>query len=161
MKKLLIVDVQKGFINENNSFLVKSIENLINSNVFDQIFATKFINHPKSQFVEFLNWHKLMEKSELDFAIQLPSDVTVLEKTSYSLEAGGGIQFNKTDKVYLCGTDYDACILAIAYQLFDSGIKPYILINYVGSASKNPLNKEEFIKLFKRNFGEDSVIETF
>lgn len=50
MKKLLIVDMQKGFINKNNDFLVKNIQNLIGSSRFDKIYATKFINHTGSQF---------------------------------------------------------------------------------------------------------------
>ncbi len=160
MEKLLIVDMQKGFMNEKNKFLIDRIKKLF-SKPFDKFYATKFVNKKESPFVIFLNWENLMTKSEQEFAVELPNDVTILEKTSYSLESGGVNQFNKTDKVYLCGTDYDACVLAIAYQLFDKGIKPYILIDYVGSASKNPLDKEQFIKLCKRNFGEDSIIKNF
>ena len=44
MKKLLIVDVQKGFLNENCDFVVKKIENLVGGGNFDQIIATKFVN---------------------------------------------------------------------------------------------------------------------
>lgn len=45
MKILMIIDMQKGFINENNQFLVDNINNLIKSNKFDKIIATKFINN--------------------------------------------------------------------------------------------------------------------
>ena len=56
MKRLLIVDMQKGFINKNNEFLVKNVQNLINSGDFDEIIATKFINYENSPYEKFLNW---------------------------------------------------------------------------------------------------------
>lgn len=67
---------------------------------------------------------------------------------------------NKSDEVYLCGTDYDACVLAIAFQLFDHGIQPHIVSSCVGSHSENPsISKEDFEKLCLKNFGKNSVVK--
>jgi len=147
--------MQKGFINNNNEFLVKNIENLLKNNSFEEIIATKFVNRPDSQYCKFLNYERLCDEKSQEFAIALPQKTKIIEKTSYALPrkiVGGG------SEVFLCGTDYDACVLAIAYQLFDSGIQPHIILSCVGSASNNPLSKEEFIKLCKRNFGEKSIV---
>ena len=161
MKKLLIVDMQKGFINKNNDFLVKNIQNLIGSSRFDKIYATKFINHTGSQFFKFLNWRRFCENSEIDFAVDLPKEAVVIEKTSYAF-AGGEVEknFDKTDEIYLCGTDYDSCVLAIAFQLFDFGICPHILIDCVGSHSDNPVSKTDFEKICEENFSEQSILRT-
>ena len=56
MKYLLIVDVQKGFINNKNVEIIPNIEKWINSPNFDRIIATKFINKPDSQYFKQLNW---------------------------------------------------------------------------------------------------------
>ena len=138
MKTLLIVDMQKGFITENNKFLVKNIENLLKNHDFDRIFATKFINNEKSPFVKYLDYTKFFDGDGTDFALDL---------------RGG--------EFYLCGTDYDSCVLAIAFQLFDHGIQPKIILNCVGSHSKNSIPLEDFKKICIKNFGKDSIIENF
>ena len=161
MKKLLIVDMQKGFINKNNGFLVKNVQNLIDCGGFDKIYATKFLNHKGSQFFKFLNWSRFCENSETDFAVDLPKDVVMIEKTSYAL-AGAEVEkfFDKDDEVYLCGTDYDSCVLAIAFQLFDCEICPHILIDCVGSHSENPISKSDFERNCEKNFGKQSILRT-
>lgn len=53
MKKLLLViDMQKGFINENTNFLIDKIRDLLNNDYFDKIAFTKFINYSDSYFVK-------------------------------------------------------------------------------------------------------------
>lgn len=148
--------MQKGFITKNNEFLVKNIESLLKNNKFDKVYATKFVNNLNSQYVKFLNWSKMCDAKSQEFAVTLPDTAVILEKTSYALPTefvGGG-----TKEVFLCGTDYDACLLAIAYQLFDKGIQPRIILDCTGSASNSPLDKNEFIKLCRRNFGEKSIV---
>lgn len=52
---LLIVDIQKNFINENTSFLLDKINNLLNINKFDVVAFTKFINDEVSAFEKEIN----------------------------------------------------------------------------------------------------------
>lgn len=160
MDSLLIVDMQKGFINKHDQFLIKNIENLLNSHKFDNVFATKFINRKNSIYDKFLNWNKMRTKSEQEFAISLPKTAKVFEKTSYALNEKD-LQFLKQKcggGILICGMDYDACVLAIAFQLFDNGIKPKFVLNCVGSHSKNPIKKRSFKKICLKNFGKDSLI---
>ena len=156
MKTLLIVDMQKGFITENNKFLVKNIENLLKKHDFDRIFATKFINNEKSPFVKYLDYTKFFDGDGTDFALDLPSKTVEIKKTSYTLP-----KILRGGEFYLCGTDYDSCVLAIAFQLFDHGIQPKIILDCVGSHSKNPIPLEDFKKICIKNFGKDSIIENF
>ena len=156
-KTLIIVDMQKGFITKNNKFLVKNIENLIKSVKFDKIITTKFINKKDSQYVKFLNYSRLMEKDETDFAIKPPKNSIEVIKTSYGLP---DISLVENDEVYICGTDYDSCVLSICFQLFDYGIQPKIIKNCVGSHSLNPIPFEDFEKMCRKNFGEKSIINS-
>ena len=88
MKKLLIVDMQIGFITKNNDFLVKNIEKLIQNGNFDQIIATKFVNNKKSQYAKFLDYTKFCGGEEIEFALDLPKNALVFEKTSYAMRGG-------------------------------------------------------------------------
>ncbi len=159
MKKLLIVDMQCGFISENSESLIKNIENLIKNGNFDQIIATKFVNNGKSQFKKFLDYDKFCDADEQMLCIKLPKDAVILEKTSYALPGDLNKFFSASDDVYLCGTDYDSCVLAICFQLFDFGIQPHVILNCVTSHSHNPIPKEDFRKICIKNFGKNSIIE--
>ncbi len=158
MNTLIIVDMQKGFITKNNDFLIKNIENLLKSVKFDKIIATKFINKKDSQYVKFLNYSRFMEKDGggTDFAIKLPKKSIEVIKTSYGLP---DIFLIEKGEVYICGTDYDSCVLSICFQLFDYGIQPKIIRNCVGSHSLNPIPFVDFEKMCRKNFGENSIID--
>ncbi len=160
MKTLIIVDMQKGFINKNNDFLVKNIKNLLKNDSFDKIIATKFVNHEKSQYVNFLNWSEMMSEEKQEFAINLPENALVFDKTSYAIRGGDlASAIDENDEVYISGTDHDSCVLAIAFQLFDYGVKPYVIWDCIGSHSQNPISKEEIEKIYLKNFGKDCIIK--
>lgn len=88
MKKLLIVDVQKGFLNDNCSFVANKIQDLVDNGNFNQIIATKFVNRKESQFVEYLNYQRFLTDDETEIALNLPKNAKIVEKTSYSLAGG-------------------------------------------------------------------------
>ena len=159
MKKLLVVDMQKGFVNKNNKPLIKRIANLIDKANFDLIVATKFENFTNSQYEKWLRWTKIKSETEQEIVSEIASKVdVVISKTSYSLpDEELKKWFHIQDEVYLCGTDYDACVLAIAFQLFDHNIRPYILIDCVDSYSIFPIDKEVFEKICVKNFGADCI----
>lgn len=50
MKNIIVVDMQKGFINENNEILISKINKYLQNNIFDNVFYTKFINDENSAF---------------------------------------------------------------------------------------------------------------
>lgn len=135
----------------------------------DEIFATKFINHSSSQYSNFIGWDK-MKRSELtEFAITLPENATIIEKETYGLKdrmfSGNKFKVNKKTfaaddtEVFIVGTDYDACVLAIGYQFFDHGFQPHFILDCVGSAAKQPnISKIQFMHQCERLFGENSII---
>ncbi len=155
MNILIIVDMQRGFVNKNND-------------KFDKIIATKFVNKQASQYVKFLNYHDMCGDDLCDFILQLPSSANVVEKTSYGLpleflndiKKAKNDTFHSGDVIYLCGTDYDACVLAIAYQLFDLGFKVNVISDCVGSSSSKPIDKNVLDRIVIRNLGKMCLIES-
>lgn len=101
-----------------------------------------------------------MGKDAQEIIVSRKNNSYVLHKSSYGLDPNDIELLKAKDvkEIYLCGTDVDACILAIAFQLFDSGIKPILVWDAVGSSSKTDF-KESLKPLFQRNFGNDSIIE--
>ena len=47
-KMLVVVDLQRSFINENTEFIIDKIKKLVNSNEFDKVIFTKFVNNEDS-----------------------------------------------------------------------------------------------------------------
>lgn len=167
MKILFIVDMQNGFIPNSNKKLVENINNLIKYKQFDKIVATQFINKEDSQYIKSLNWNEMFSSPQIDFAVELPKDAIIIKKHSYGLPMSmfksDGLHLTNDfvlsgdSEIYICGTDYDACVLAIGYQMFDAGYAPKFIDNCIGSASRNPIDKNIVEKIMQRNFGKQSV----
>ena len=154
MKKiLLVVDMQKGFITTDNyKALNEKVNNLLNLNNYDKYIFTKFINTENSLYQTKLNWFGLIDKNEQELSISLPNDnYLVFEKTGYGLsnaQLKEIIDLN-IDSIDICGLQSDACVYAIAFQLFDNGIFPNILINYCETTpNRNDMAKEMLIHQF-------------
>lgn len=60
-------------------------------------------------------------------------------------------------EIEICGTDTDACCLAIAFNLFDNNIKPIILSNLCASSSSNNSIHKNALEIMKRQFGEENI----
>lgn len=160
MKALMVVDMQNGQIKENNKHLIKKINSLLKKEKFDKVIFTRFYNHEESPFVTFLNYRKMLTDDEMEICVEMSDDSWIFPKVSYGL-APQQLQFLKEknfDEVVLCGTDVDSCVLAIAYNLFDYGIRPYFKWDCLASKSQDKTIKSKVKKIISRNFGEDSII---
>lgn len=164
MNILVVVDMQKGFINKNNEFLIKNIEKLAKNANFDKIIATKFVNQKNSHYEKYLSYSAMQIGDECEFAVRLPEETIVVQKTSYGFPlkylSHEEDLFEKGDTIYLCGTDTDACVLAIAYQLFDLGFEVKIVSDAIGSSAKEPLDRKYLDRIFTRNFGKNCIIDS-
>lgn len=79
---LLIIDVQKGFINEYTRELPGKIEKLQNN--YANIYAMQFINLEDSMFRKQLNWHKLsLNTQDTELAFKIRPDALVFSKYAY------------------------------------------------------------------------------
>ena len=159
MKNIIIVDMQKGFINKNNKHLVNKINNYLNESKFNNIFYTKFYNNDNSPFFNILKWNGMMSLEDLEFVVKINPMCEILEKNTYGLNMEQ-INFLKElniNEVEICGTDTDACVLTIAYQLFDNNIKPIILSDLCASSSKDKNIHYNALQIMRRSFGNDCI----
>lgn len=160
MKKLLLViDVQKDFINEHTKNTLKKIKELVNSNRFDLTVFTRFINDENSTWYKKLNYKGCMTKEQQEIALDT-KDYRIFDKRIYSAlntELKEFIKENHIDEIYLCGFDTDACVQKTALDLFEQNYEVYILKDYCMSHKGDETHKL-YINNMKRLIGKGRII---
>ncbi len=160
MKKLLLViDMQKEFINKNTKFLAEKIEELIDKKSFDNIIFTKFINNKDNAFYKKLKYTGCIQEEDRQI-IMNTQDYEVIEKTTYTAlneELKKHIAKNEIQAIYLCGIDTESCVLKTAFDMFEEGYNIYILKDYCACTYGNERHNNA-IKILERNIGKEFVI---
>ena len=156
---LLVIDVQKDFINDNTKNIVSKIDDLINSNKYDYVVFTKFINDKDSNFYSDLNYKGCMTEEGRKIILDTKSN-KVFEKRVYTAvneELKKYLDNNNIDNVYLCGIDTDACVLKTALDLFESNINVFVLKDYCMSHS-GKIFHDNAILMLEKLIGKNSII---
>ena len=159
MKNIIIVDMQRGLINESNIHLIDKINDYITSNDFDHIFVTQCINNSQSPYTRILKWNGIKDTSSQEMIITMPKTAKIIVKNCYGISQKDIKLFKslKINEMEICGTDIDACCLAIGFNLFDNNIKPIFIKDLCGTSAKNHDILYCAIPIIKRQFGEDSI----
>lgn len=156
---LLVIDVQKDFINENTIKVLPKIEELIESNTYENVIFTQFINSENSPFAKKLGYKGCTTKEGQEIAINTDNRLVIKKPgyTAFNNELKEYISKYNIDKIYLCGFDTDACVLKTALDLFENNYDAYILKDYC--MSSEGIETHEFsIKLLTRLIGRDKII---
>lgn len=155
MSVLLVVDMQKGFM-KNNEYLNLSnkIDDYIRKNKYDKIIFTKYKNDKSKNpfYQDRIGWSKLTTDSEQEFSVNIPQNAIIIEKYGYGLSKVD-LDFIKSlniKEIDICGLKSEACVYAIAFQLWDNGIYPNILANYV-------IGNVDMKKIFINQFGNITI----
>ena len=160
MKKLLLViDVQKDFINEHTKGTLNRIQDLVVSGKYELIAFTRFINDESSAWFNKLNYKGCMKKEQQEIAIDT-KNCKVFDKRIYTAvndELRKYIKENNIDEIYLCGFDTDACIQTTAIDFFEQGYNVYVLKDYCMTHIGQELHNV-VIENLKRLIGVQSII---
>lgn len=166
MKALLVIDVQKNFINENTKYLPKKIANFIDKNKFDYVLFFQYFNHPNSNFVKIHNWNKMFGPPETDIVKELTTYLTkenLFKKYSFSIFKAEGfsefIESHPIEELYLCGIDIDACILSSEMEAFEKGYNAKIIEDLCCSHSGNEYHQKA-IDIIKKNLGRQTIVNS-
>ncbi|MDP9196035.1 MAG: cysteine hydrolase [Pseudomonadota bacterium] len=154
---LLVIDLQKGFVDRGMEELPRRIEVLFDR--YEHLYATRFIN-TRPLYEQRLGFRRVRQSPETDLAFAPPPHMQVFSKSGYGLHGTGVIEALQTQgitQVHLCGCDTDACVLAAAYGLWDAGIAPFVL-EHATMTSAGESSKQAALTLFRRQFGKDCII---
>lgn len=165
MKKILIVvDIQNGFIRyDQTKEIANKIIKLAGGGIFDSVIATRFLNHEGSQYIKFLNWHRLLKSPDIDLVDGLKPD-KIIDKYIYTCVNDSFMNFLKElndggmpTHVFLCGADTDCCVLKTATDLFENGVMPIVLTDYCDS-NGGPDSHEAGLLVMGRLIGKKSIV---
>jgi len=164
-KALIVIDIQKYFLNKRTESIIKPIINRIqkyleqNLQKYSVVYFTIFRNDKNSSLWKFSEWKDCAKSPDTDLCDELSKftnkknlvykNVLSAAKKTQIIES---IKTNNIQEIDLCGFDTDCCVLATAYDLFDLGIKPVVLENLTWSTSKEKLHNAA-IKIVNRNIG--------
>lgn len=150
---LLIIDVQKEFMNDINGYsMVKHINDYIETERYDKVIGTVFRNSIDSNFIRLLNWNDCMD----DTVSAVKCDEVWNKNGTYGLTYDILERLKEYEHVDIIGMDIDACVMAAAFQLFDANIDFSILTDMCFSSGGEVIHKAA-IEIMKRNFGKAVV----
>ena len=138
---LLVVDVQHSFLNDYTHHIPGRIRRLIEQGRFADVWFTKFINTPDSPYERFLDWDGAMEPPDPDLALELApwaQPGRVFDKpglTGLPASLATALKERGPETVAIVGIDTDMCVLKIAMDIFDRGIRPLVLADCCGSTA--------------------------
>lgn len=156
---LLVIDLQNEFINKQTERLPDKIKELIDSNKYDSIAFTRFINFEDSIFVKKLKWRGCIQDNDKKIVINTKNN-RIFDKSIYSAvnkELIDYINENNITEIYLCGIDTECCVLKTAFDLFELKHNVYILKDYC-ACTLGIERHNSALQILRRNIGENYVI---
>jgi nicotinamidase-related amidase len=161
-KPLLVVDVQKGFVNEFTRHIPARIACLIERDGPDPILFTRFINTPESPYARFLNWTACSDPPETDIAPEVARFARgrpIFAKPGFagiSDELREFLTERRFQEITVVGIDTDMCVLKIALDIFDLGVKPIVLTDCCASTGGLQAHLAG-LAVLARNIGADQL----
>ena len=159
MNLLLIIDFQNEFINDVTFKSVNDLKDLVNSNKYDDIIFTRFINSKENPIYKKANWDGCLTEESIKVPIDT-KDYKIIDKgtyTAYNEELINYLKTNKINNIYIAGFDIDCCVFTTALNLFENNYNVYIVKDYVYSCVSEEL-KQEILAILGRCIGEKYIV---
>ena len=156
---LLIIDVQRGFINQHTRAIPALVEK--EQENYDLVWATRLEYSAGSPFLtirKLSGFGNVDKPTELAFNIR--ADAKTILKNGYSavskefLEELNGQNVTMVD---LVGVDTDQCVLATALALFDANVTPKIIVDRCASTGGTNAHKAG-LAILRRALGAHNLI---
>lgn len=157
-KALMIVDVQEAFLNNHTKHIPEKVERLQHD--YAKVIITQF-QEPESGLFRKCHDFDDMDIHHFDLCFNLTKEATIFSKAGYGLTENQIwiLHSMNLESIDICGLNTDACVMQIAMQLFDSGIRPIIKSDYCASMG-GPRIHQCALQIMQRNLGKEQV-ETY
>ncbi len=161
-RALLVVDVQIGFVNPFTAHVPGRIRRLIERGGHDPVLFTRFVNVADGPYRRFLDWHACAEPPETDLAPEvapLAAPDRVFTKPGFTGipdELGARLRDLAPESVTVVGIDTDMCVLKVAMDVFDLGLKPVVLVDCCASTAGLQAHLAG-LAVLARNIGADQL----
>ena len=156
---LIIVDVQKGFINEWTEMIPAAVEAAQAD--YDIVFATKFVNAEGSPYRRLIGWGRFAPGSpDTELAFKPRADAQIVEKGVYTCVSPtflGEARERGLETVHLCGIATDSCVLKTAVDLFEAGLTPMVHAELCASHGGRAIHESALV-ILRRFIDESQVV---
>lgn len=137
---LVIIDMQKGFINQHTEHLIDKISEYIKTQEFTKIVATRYINHENTACYKLENWKECLEGSDdIEIVDKLkPFIEKTFNKDKYSCwnkEFKEFVELNEFDILYFVGVNTGCCVLASVFDAHNDLYDTRVVAELCGSTS--------------------------
>ncbi|MEW5896639.1 MAG: isochorismatase family cysteine hydrolase [Nanoarchaeota archaeon] len=158
---LLVMDMQKGFMNKYTLPLIPKIKKLIAEEIFDYVIFTRFVNTPASPYVRLIGFKGMLTEQDTALVPKLEENASfIFQKhtyTPFTSQLNRFLQEKKITRIYFAGVDTNACVLKGAVDAFEKGYIPLVLAEYCASHSGEQFHALALENL-KRLIGVKQVI---
>ena len=125
----MIVDLQQGFVTNENRHVVEPLERL--QARFAHVVVTRFHNPPCSPFRDLMHYDRFGSGSaDTELAFVARPDAFVVERPLYTCVTQALLrQLDewRLDEIYVAGVATEACILKTVIDLFEHHITPWVI----------------------------------
>ena len=161
---LVIVDMQKGFINEHTAHLSRKIADFLEHHQFDSIIATRYCNSKNTACYQLGKWFDCMEGTPSAEIVPeiLPYINRIFDKRTFSgftPELQSFLKQEQFSRLFFCGVNTDCCVLATVFSCYDNVID-CIVIEDLCASTLGILQHRNAIVLLKDNITENRIITT-
>lgn len=137
---LVIVDMQKGFMNEYTKHLPSKIIEFANKGDFYAIIGTRYINHEQSPCYIFEGWKQCMRGSGEEELLPEIEDTCelVIDKSVYSCWSKKFYNFLKKvgiERLVFVGVNTGCCVLHSAFDAYNDCFETIVIKDLCGSTS--------------------------
>jgi nicotinamidase-related amidase len=139
---LLVVDVQRGFLNDYTAHVPRRVAELLRrSGGYDPVYFTRFENPPGGPYRKLLSWSACERPPETDLAPELEpfaAPERVFSKPGYAGlpdALAGVLRDAEIERITVVGIDTDMCVLKVVLDLFDLAIEPIVLVDCCASTA--------------------------
>ena len=163
MKKcLVIIDMQKAFINTHTKHLVDKIAKYACTGDFDYVVAARYINHENTACYKLEGWKDCMEgTASAEIVPEIDNLVTrVFDKDKYSCWNGEFrefINYNEIDIIEFVGVNTACCVLHSAFDCYNDVVECRVVADLCGSTSGIE-SHERGIKVLEECITKERVI---
>jgi len=164
---LLVIDVQEDFVNKSTKRIPIKIRDFLKTHKFDYVFFFKFVNDKKSNWEKVFKWGKMLKDSETkivpELKLFLRKNNVFIKNAAFSVftvkKFNNCLKKNKIKKLFMCGFDTHACVLASALEAFSKGFDVKVIEDLCGASHGESYHKSA-INILKVNLGRSTVIKS-
>ena len=152
-RALIVVDVQDGFLTEENQWILPNIKRLLIEEHYDVVVEAIFHAEPGSLWEKQVKWTFPLEPTTPEIAAALPKHTIRTVKETKSAFKGDKdlakmLRNAHIEEVHIVGLDTNDCAFATAQESFDLGFPTYVLEACTGS-SQGPEYRDAALKILR------------